>query len=164
MSARLPAPEHRDGGRRFWIATAVGWAIIVGAVAGAVADRRDAQPQELGRWVVGAALVHDLLWLPLVALAGVALSRVARGRLPRAIAWAIATSAVLVVVAWPFIRGYGRQRGNPSLLPRNYAAGVAAYLVAIWIVALAIVGFGALRRTIRGARAERSAHDVELSG
>jgi len=169
MSARVPAPQHRDGGRLFWITTGVGWAIIAGAVVGAVADRRDAQPLELARWVIGAAIVHDLVWLPLVALAGVALSRVARGRLPRALAWAVATSAVLVVVAWPFVRGYGRQRGNPSLLPRNYALGVAAYLVAIWVVALGIVGFGALRRSIRGARAQHAtqdvvAHDVELSG
>jgi F0F1-type ATP synthase membrane subunit c/vacuolar-type H+-ATPase subunit K len=157
MSARLPDREHRDGGRLFWVTTGIGWAIIAGAVAGAVADRRDAQPLELVRWVIGAALVHDLLWLPLVAFAGVALTRITRRRLPYAIAWALATSAVLVVVGWPFVRGYGRQRGNPSLLPRSYAQGVAAYLVVIWIVALAIVGLGALRRTVGRARHERAA-------
>jgi hypothetical protein len=160
----LPAPEHRDGGRRFWIATAVGWTIIAGAIAGAVADRRDAQPLQLVRWVIGGALVHDLVWLPVVALAGMALSRVARGRLPRAIAWAAATSAVLVVVAWPFVRGYGRQRDHPSLLPRDHATGLAVYVAVIWIVALGITATGALARVAGRARRTSTQVDEELSG
>jgi len=163
MSTGLPAPEHRDGGRLFWVTTVVGWTIIAGAIVGAVSDHRDAQPLQLVRWVIGGALVHDLLWLPLVALAGVVLSRVARGRPPRAIAWALATSAVLVVVAWPFVRGYGRQRGNPSLLPRDYAAGLAAYVAVIWIVALGIVAMGALRRSAARSRGRVASRDEELS-
>jgi hypothetical protein len=165
MSAPLPAPEHRDGGRLFWVTTVIGWCIIAGAVLGALADRRDAQPLQLVRWVIGGALVHDLLWLPLVALVWVLLSRVARGgRLPRAVAWALATSAVLVAVAWPFVRGYGRQQGNPSLLPRNYAAGLVAYLAVIWVVALVIAVAGARRRAARRAKATPGAPAEELSG
>ena len=62
------------------------------------------------------------------------------------------TSAVLVAIAWPFVRGYGRRSGNPSLLPRNYAVGLAAYLAVIWIVALAIVAAGLMRRSVRRSR------------
>jgi hypothetical protein len=142
----VSGPEHRDGGRLFWTTTALGWIIIAGAVVGAFSDRRDARPLQLVRWVIGGALIHDLLWLPLVALAGVALTRATRGRLPRVVTWGLATSVVLVIVAWPFVRGYGRQRGNPSLLPRNYAAGLAAYLALIWLVVLGFLVVGALRR------------------
>jgi hypothetical protein len=152
MSADLPAPDHRDGGRLFWVTTALGWCIIAGAITGAITDRRDAQPLQLVRWVLGGALVHDLLWLPIVALVGAVLARATRGHLPRVVLWALATSAVLAAVAWPFVRGYGRQPGNPSLLPRNYAVGLATYLAVIWVVALADVAVGAARRATRRSR------------
>jgi hypothetical protein len=138
--------EHRDGGRLFWIATAVGWAVMAGAVIGAFGDRRDAQPIVLARWLVGSALLHDLLWLPIVAVVGVVLARVGRGgRVPGPVRWAVATSAVLVLIAWPFVRGYGRNRGNPSLLPRNYAHGLVAYLVLTWLLAGVAMGVGRWR-------------------
>jgi hypothetical protein len=67
------------------------------------------------------------------------------------------------VVAWPFVRGYGRQPGNPSLLPRNYAAGLAAYLAAIWTVALAIVGIGLAVRAVRRSRSDVAPPSEELN-
>ena len=74
-----------------------------------------------------------------------------------------ATSAVLAVVAWPFVRGYGRQPGNPSLLPRNYAAGLVVYLAAIWTVALAIVGVGLAVRAVRRSRSNAEPPSEELN-
>jgi hypothetical protein len=56
--------------------------------------------------------------------------------------WAVATSAVLVLIAWPFVGGYGQNRGNPSLLPRNYAHGLVAYLVVTWLLAGVAMGVG----------------------
>jgi hypothetical protein len=164
MSTDLGEPEHRDGGPIFWLATAVGWCIILGAVVGAFADRRDAHPWDLLRWVLAGALVHDLLWLPIVAVVGLALSRATRGRLPRVIRWALVTSAVLAAVAWPFVRGYGRRPGNPSLLPRNYAAGLAVYLAAIWLVALAVVAAGTARRVVRRSRSDAEASSEGFNG
>jgi hypothetical protein len=139
-------PGHRDGGRVFWVATAIGWAVMAGAVIGAFGDRRDAQPTVLARWLLGSAVLHDLLWLPIVAVVGVVLARVGRGgRVPGPVRWAVATSAVLVLIAWPFVRGYGRNRGNPSLLPRNYAHGLVAYLVLTWLLAGVAMGVGRWR-------------------
>lgn len=137
MDDRPPAdpPLHRDGGRTFWIMTAIGWAVIVAALIGAFGDRRDAQPTQLARWLAASALLHDLVWLPVVAVAGALLARVARGRAPRAVIWALATSAVLILISWPFVRGYGRNRNNPSLLPRSYSWGLVAYLVVTWALA-----------------------------
>ena len=148
---------HRDGGRVFWITTAIGWVVIAGAVIGAFADRRDAQPTVLARWLVGSALLHDLLWLPIVAVVGEVLARAGRGgRVPAAVRWAVATSAVLMLIAWPFVRGYGRNRGNPSLLPRNYAHGLLANVVLTWVLAGLALGIGRWR-----ARRTRLATEVE---
>jgi hypothetical protein len=141
----------------FWISTAVGWTVMLGAVIGAFADRRDAQPTVLARWLVGSALLHDLLWLPIVAAVGALLARAGRGgRVPGPVRWAVATSALLVVIAWPFVRGYGRNRGNPSLLPRNYAHGLVAYLALTWLLAGLALGVGRWR-----AGRSRPAPEVE---
>lgn len=37
--------------------------------------------------------------------------------------------------ARPFVQGYGRDQGNPSLLPRSYGAGTAAVVGAVLLVA-----------------------------
>jgi hypothetical protein len=140
----------------FWITTAVGWSVMAGAVIGAFSDRQDAQPSVLVRWLVGGALLHDLLWLPVVAIVGAVLARAGRGgRAPGAVRWAIATSAVLAVIAWPFVRGYGRSRSNPSLLPRNYAHGLIAYLVLTWLLAGLAMAVGH-RRARRAPEVESS--------
>ena len=152
-TAGAVAVGHRDGGRVFWIMTAIGWTVMAGAVVGAVADRRDAQPTVLARWLVGGALLHDLLWLPIVAVIGAVLARAGRsGRVPAPVRWAIATSAVLVLIAWPFVRGYGRNRGNPSLLPRNYAHGLVAYLLLTWVLAGLALAVGRWRARRRATR------------
>ena len=43
----------------------------------------------------------------------------------------------LVLVAWPFVRGYGGDPANPSLLPRDYPAGLAVAVAVVWAVAAA---------------------------
>ena len=144
----MSTERHRDGGAVFWVATAVGWTVIAVAVIGVLSNSHDTQPSDLVRWVIGGALVHDFLWLPLVALIGTALARATRGRVPGPVRWALATTAVLAVVSWPFVRGYGRQAANPSLLPRNYAAGVGVYVAVVWGVALLLVVIG----TVAGRR------------
>jgi hypothetical protein len=135
----------RDRGRLFWITTAIGWSVIVAAVIGAFGDRHDAQPTVLFRWLIGSALVHDFIWLPLVALVGVLLARATRGRVPRAVRWALATSAVLGLISWPFVRGYGQNAGNPSLFPRNYARGLIVYVALTWLLAGIAIAAGRLR-------------------
>jgi hypothetical protein len=145
----MSTEPHRDGGAVFWVATAVGWTVIAAAVVGVLSNSHDTQPADLVRWVIGGALVHDFLWLPLVALVGTALARATRGRVPGPVRWALATTAVLAVVSWPFVRGYGRQAANPSLLPRNYAAGVGVYVAVVWGVALLLMVIGTVARRRR---------------
>lgn len=134
MTAAAP-PGHAG----LWVGLAVGGPVIAFGVAGAVGDAASTHPAELARWVVGGALVHDLVLAPIVLAVSWLVGRVGRGRARRPalgpLRWAMATSAVLVLFAWPFVRGYGRNPGVPSLLNRDYGAGLAAYLVAVWAVA-----------------------------
>nr|MBA3653360.1 hypothetical protein [Actinomycetota bacterium] len=61
-------------------------------------------------------------------------------------------SGALSLVAWPLVRGYGRSAGNPSILPRNYGAGLAGTLIVVWT---GILVFGVLLRRRRPSQPER---------
>jgi hypothetical protein len=126
----LPETTSRRG---LLVGLAAGVPVIGYGLRGAIVDASDTHPWELARWVIGVAVVHDLLVVP-VAI-GVAL--VAR-RLSPAWAWppmraGLAATGVLGLVGWPFVRGYGEDPTNPSLLPRNYGAGLAAAVGMVWL-------------------------------
>ena len=96
-------------------------------------------------WLVGSALVHDLviapLWIGLGWLAARFLPRPAR---PAAVV-AAAVSGVLTLVALPFVIGAGADPLNPSFLPRDYGRNLLLLVVAVW-VAGAVWAVVAVRR------------------
>ena len=49
--------------------------------------------------------------------------------------WAGATSLILILYSFAFLRGYGRKASVPSLLNRNYSLGLLSALGAIWAIA-----------------------------
>jgi len=156
-AAPAPPPadhdRHDDGGPVFWVATAIGWAIILIGVRTGLRDR-ELEPWSLAKWVGGGLLLHDLAWLTLVAIIGVVLAYLLRGRVPVVLGWALATTAVLTIIAWPFVRGYGRRADVPSALQRNYAQGLLAYIAVTWLLALIVYVIGRLRgRRDDGAQA-----------
>ncbi|MGH9212126.1 MAG: hypothetical protein ACRD2C_15785 [Acidimicrobiales bacterium] len=113
----------------------VGLPVIAYGIRGVLVDADDTHPAELVRWVVGAAVVHDAVLAPLALAVGWGLRRV----VPRW-AWPALRSGLLVtvalsLVAWPLVRGYGRDPAIPSLLPRDYGAGLAAALALVWLAA-----------------------------
>jgi len=136
---------HRDGGAVFWIGTVLGWLVIVIGIRMGLHDR-ELKPGVLLKWVAGGLVLHDAVWLPLVAVVGAAIAFVVRRRVPLVVAWALATSAVLTLIAWPFVRGYGRRPDVPSALQRNYAHGLVVYIALTWMVAIAAFVGGRLRR------------------
>lgn len=148
-AATGPADRRRAGAtpdttsRRGLIAgLALGVPVIAYGMRGVLVDASDTNPAELARWIVGAAVVNDLVLLPLAGVVGYALRRVS----PPA-AWPIVragalTIGVLTLVAWPFVRGYGRDPANPSLLPRDYGLGlavVAAVVATVTAIAAVVV-------------------------
>jgi hypothetical protein len=122
------------------------WPVVAGAVVGfafaavgvrsLLAESHDTHPVVVVRWLVGLALVHDLVLVPLVLVVGVAVHRWAPARVW--VSAALLVSGSLALVAWPFVRGYGRQAGNPSILPRNYGHGLAVYLGTVWVVTVVL--------------------------
>lgn len=133
MSGARPTPQAY--GRLFWVGLAVGWSVIGFGVLSLVSHAGATHPIVSALYVVGAALAHDLVLVPLT----LAFATMVGGRLPariraRATAASIATGVVLLFV-YPALRGFGRLSDNPSLLPRDYAFGLAVALAVVWLTA-----------------------------
>lgn len=125
------------------------WPVVLGvlvgsglATVGVVSALEESKPVLLAGWVVGLAVAHDLVVAPVVL--GV-------GRLVRrwpSVAVGLLLSGVVVLFAFPFVRGYGRRADDPSALPRDYRAGLLVVLAVIWAaVALRALVNGLLSRS-----------------
>lgn len=134
-------------GRLFWVSAAVGWALIVWGVRGALHHHVDTRPGQLARFLLGGALAHDLVLAPAVTVAGARLARTVRGRWLAPVQAALVISGPLLLFATPLLRGYGRALGNPTSLPHNYAANLAVVFAAI-TAATAAAGLIAARRSL----------------
>lgn len=117
------AAAGRRPERGLWIGLALGGPVVAYGVAGALHDARLTRPAELATWVVGAALVHDLVVAPVVLGASWLLGRAADFRPLPALRWALATSAVLVFLAWPLVRRYGRTPASRPSCPVTTVPG-----------------------------------------
>lgn len=144
-------PDHvRSGGARFWITTAVGWAIIAYGLRGLLHHHLDTRPTNLAKFVIGGALIHDLIVAPLALVAGVVVSRAVPGRVRGIVQGALIVSATLVLFSYPLVRGYAHVLHNPTSLPHNYTANLAIVLGGVWGIAL-VAGVFRLRHAPRSA-------------
>lgn len=148
-SAAPTGVDHAGPGR--WIGLALGVPLIAWGVRGIVMDAARTHPAELGRWLVGSAVVHDAVLLPVVLGIAVATRRLASDRVWPLVRWALSTTGVVLLVSWPFVRGYGQRSSNPSLLPRDYATGVVVAIAAVWLVTGAVAWFWRRGHTAGGA-------------
>lgn len=123
---------------------ALGVPVMAYAVRGVLVDAHLTHPAELARWIVGLAVLHDLVLVPLVLAVGAALRRRVPARAWAPVRAALLATAVLAAVGWPFVRGYGRNPTVPSLLPRDYAAGLLAAIAVTWL--FAALGIAVRRR------------------
>lgn len=151
----MATDAHDRPGAAFWASAAIGAAIVAFGVRGLLVEEPRGAASA-GRWLVGGALVVDLLVIPV----GAALAAIARRVVPPA-AWPTAVaglfaSAVLVIVAAPLVLDLGGVPANPTIRPRAYGSGLLAALAAVWCVAGAI-GLVRHRREGRGRPAPPSA-------
>lgn len=116
----------------------IGAAVIAYGLVGAWTDRGDTHPAELAVWLAGAGVVHDFALAPLIVL-GAWLS----GRLPDVaklpVRLALALSALLTVMFWPVLRGWGRSPSVPSALPLDYGRNLVVVLALVWASAGVVV-------------------------
>jgi hypothetical protein len=153
-----PAPEHGvaagDGhaadettSRRGLLAgLALGVPVMAYGVRGAFVDAADTHPAELARWFVGLALVNDVVVVPLLLAAAWALRRGTPAWAWPTLRAGLTVAGTLALVAWPFVRGYGQDPTNPSRLPRDYGAGLAAALAAVAVATAAALATRAVAR------------------
>ena len=112
--------EGEPSGSIFWIGIAAGWALIGYGIVGLLRNATDTHPGNFLAFFLGSALAHDLVLVPLVlAIGWLGLRRVPPAARP-AIAVTLVVAGPIALYAYPFIRGYGRDRHNPSLLPNQY--------------------------------------------
>jgi len=134
-------------GRLCWPAAGLGWVVITVGAWGLVSDPAKTRPGESARFVLGAALVHDLLLAPVVVFLGWCVAKVVPARARGPVQAALIVSALVALFAVPFVRGYGRVSTNPSILPRDYGAGLAVILAAVWFIAAVAVALRWRRRS-----------------
>ncbi len=130
--------DHRAG-PLFWISAAIGWAVIAWGLRGIFEHSLDTRPANLARFVVGGALLHDLIIAPLLIGAGVLLARAVPGRARAVVQGALAISGIVALFSYPLVRGFGLAANNPTSLPHNYTAGLLIVLGVVWAVATALV-------------------------
>jgi hypothetical protein len=148
--------EVREVPRRgaiFWLSAAAGWALILWGVRGALHHDIDTRPGQLVRFLLGGALVHDLVLAPMVLLVGVLIARRVRGRWRAPVQSALFISATLTLFAYPLLRGYGRVWRNPTSLPHNYAANLIVLVAAVAVGTAVVALVSANRRRDGGAPA-----------
>jgi hypothetical protein len=131
-----------------WTAKALlvaGMSVMAFGVLGLFHNASRTHPDQWIRWFLGALLAHDLIVAPVVfSIAALVVSRIpARFRGP--IQGGLLASGTLALVSFPFVRGYGRTPENPTVLPNNYAWGVAATLAMVWIVVAVVVAWRRFR-------------------
>ncbi len=134
----VQSSEHRAG-PLFWLSAVAGWVGIGFGLWGIFSNRLDTRPANLAKFVVGGALLHDLLFAPLVLLAAVGLARVVPGRARSTVLAALFVTGALALFSYPLVRAYGLAANNPTSLPHNYTLNLAIVLGLVWAVAAAVL-------------------------
>jgi hypothetical protein len=125
-----------DGGPAFWIATAIGGAIVVFGVAGLLSNLEGAALASWAKTIAGGLVTHDALFAPLVVVGGAIVARVVPRRARAPVQVAAIVSGALIAVAIPVVDGAGRLANNPSILPSDrYGTRLLAVLAAVWAIA-----------------------------
>ena len=151
MSVDAPTGKHRAG-PLFWCSAAAGWAVIGFGLRGIFEHSLDTRPANLARFVIGGALLHDVIVAPLVILAGVAVARAVPGRARAVVQAALVVTGMLALFSYPLVRAYGLAANNPTSLPHNYTANLLVVLGVVWAVAAVLVLLRLRSRSGGGAR------------
>ena len=127
--------QDKRNGPLFWISAALGWAVIAWGVRGIFQHSLDTRPSNLAKFVVGGALLHDLVVAPVVIVAGVLLARAVPRRGRAVVQAALVVSGIVALFSYPLVRAYGLAANNPTSLPHNYGLNLLLVLGVVWAVA-----------------------------
>lgn len=127
--------RREPGGAVFWIAMALGAAIVAFGVAEAFATLRPARLVNLTAFLAAATLGHDAVWAP-VLVGGAIVTRFVPAPFRRTVRVLLAASAGLVLFAVPLLVSDAHAR-NPSSLPLAYGRNLAVIVAGMWVVGVA---------------------------
>jgi hypothetical protein len=115
-------------------ALVVGYAVIAFGAMGLLRAVPAATAGVVAAWVLGADLLHDLVVAPLVCVTGFAFARLVPRPWSAPVRIGSIATAVVLVVAYPVLRGFGRHTapGNGSVLPLDYTTAVLTVLGVVW--------------------------------
>ena len=139
MSSTAPRAQAAKGGALFWLSAVAGWVVIAVGVRGIVQNSLDTRPGNLARFVVGGALLHDLVVAPLVIVVAVGVGRAVPRRARAVVQGALVVSAVVALFSYPLVRAYGLAANNPTSLPHDYATNLLVVLGVVWAAAAVLV-------------------------
>lgn len=138
------------GGPAFWIGVVIGWTMIALGIRGLLHDHVATNPAVVGRYVLEAALILDLVVAPIACAAGLLIARLFKPPLRAIVGGGLVASVVIAVYSYPFVRGFGQSPNLPSALFINYGRGLVIVLALIWLV-VATLCLVSVRRTHREA-------------
>ncbi len=119
----------------------VAGAVLVGwGGYGLMTAARHPRPLPWLSFFVGSALLNDLVLAPLVIGVGVLAVRLVGKSVRPYLTSGLIISAVVSLVAFPLVAGYGRRSDNPSIQPLDYSRGLLVTLAAVWS-AVAMIAF-----------------------
>jgi hypothetical protein len=115
-----------------WLVIIGGFSVMAWALLGVFREHERTAPASWFTWVIGGAVLHDAVLLPLVLLVGMAFAPISRPGLRSALRWAVAVGAVVTLASIPVLGRFGARADNPSLLPLPYVRNI----VILWCVLL----------------------------
>jgi hypothetical protein len=122
--------EH---GPIFWVVLAVGWAVIIFAIHGMIAQR--ANPPQVWKLLIGLNIVNDALVAPALVVVAFGVRRIVPGWLVAPLDVGLIASAVVTLYAYPLVGSWGKSAAaGYSRLPFDYAHSLLMVLGAIWFV------------------------------
>jgi hypothetical protein len=125
-------------GLAFWLGALVGGGIVAFAMSGLL-ENEPRGAASAARWLVGGAIVADLIVIPIAGALGLLTHRWVAPRAWPAVRFGLLTTAVLVGFALPLVLDQGGTPGNPTVRPRNYEVGLAVAIGATWAIVAAVL-------------------------
>ncbi len=138
-----------------WVFIALGFALMAFSLVGVFREADQADPGNWIPWLVGAAVVHDAVLLPLVVLVGFGFAAIGPPGLRACLRWAVAVGAVVTLATWPVVRRFGANPDDPSELPLPAGRN----LVVLWVVLLVGALVVGVAVELRGRRRSAGGRD-----
>lgn len=149
MSTDLGKQERIGRGRT--AVGAVGVAIMLWAGFRLATGGNLTSPPSSAKWLVGGALVHDVLIAPVACLVSTLLARLLPTPTRTVVQAGLAIAAILTLLAIPVLKS--PHHANETVLPRDYTTGLVQALLVVG--ALTVVLAVEAERRRRSAAAQR---------